>query len=288
MASRSFEFAKMHGAGNDFVVVADPEGEFPRDSAGLVRTLCAAHVGLGSEGLLVLSPGGPDGIAFSMVFFNPDGSRASMCGNGARCAAYFAFRRGWAGRTMRFGSDAGAIGAEIVSESRSGGAAEVRVEATDPHDRRRGVRPAAAPGRAFDFLDSGVPHAIRFFEGDAAAFAALDVRSEGRAVRFDPEFAPAGTNVDFVRVEGPDSVSLRTYERGVEDETGACGTGAIASAVAAAERGLVSLPCRVRVAGGDTLVVDAVRGPDGLFRSPTLAGPARVVCEGRFDAEWFE
>lgn len=285
-----FKFAKMHGAGNDFVVVPDADGRFPRgesDASRLTRALCAPHFGLGSEGLLVLRPGGPDGAAFAMDFRNPDGSVASMCGNGARCAAFFAFRKGWAGRTGVFVSGAGEIGFEVVSADPSGGAARVRVDATEVRGRRGGVRPAALPGRVFDFLDTGVPHAVCFADGSAEDFDRIDVRAEGRAARFAAEFAPDGANADFVRVEGPSAVAVRTYERGVEDETAACGTGAIAAAVAAAERGLVSLPCAVRVRGGDVLVVDARRGGGGLCFAPSLEGPARFVCEGRFDAAWF-
>ena len=284
------EFAKMHGAGNDFVVVADPDGVFRGgDGERLARALCTPHTGLGSEGLLALAPepgAKGSGTDFSMIFRNPDGSRVGMCGNGARCAAFFAFRRGWSGRRMQFRSDAGTIGAEIESVGPDGASAVVRVDATEVRDRRDAVSPACLPGRVFAFLDTGVPHAVRFVDGATEDFDALDVVAEGRAVRHAREFAPAGTNADFARVDGPAELSLRTYERGVEDETGACGTGAIAAAVAAAERGLVSLPCRVKVRGGDTLVVDAPRDGDGLCRSPTLSGPARLVCEGRFRPEW--
>ena len=281
------EFAKMHGAGNDFVVVADPGGLFRGgDGERLARALCTPHTGLGSEGLIALAPESGGETDFSMVFRNPDGSRVGMCGNGARCAAFFAFRRGWAGRKTRFRSDAGTVGAEIASVGPDGASAVVRVDATEIRDRRGRVAVTGLPGREFRALDTGVPHAVRFVDGAAEDFDALDVVSEGRTVRYAPEFAPAGTNADFARVDGPSELSLRTYERGVEDETGACGTGAIAAAVAAAESGLVSLPCRVKVRGGDTLVVDAVRGADGLCRAPTLSGPARLVCEGRFRAEW--
>ena len=293
--TRVFPFAKMHGAGNDFVVVDDPLGEFAGEGAAeLARAACAPHVGIGAEGLIALSaasaPGGAAAAAagadFAMVFRNPDGSRVGMCGNGARCAAFFAYRRGWTGRAMRFLSDAGLIGAEIVSAGPSGPAAEVRVEATEIRGRRGPLALACLPGRLWRALDTGVPHAVRFAD-PSEDFDGMDIRAEGRAVRFAREFAPDGTNADFVRVDGPAEISLRTYERGVEDETGACGTGAIAAAAAAAESGLVALPCRGKVRSGDVLVVDAARGPDGLCRAPTLAGPARFVCEGRLDPRFF-
>lgn len=284
------EFAKMHGAGNDFVVVADPAGLFcGKDAERLARALCTPHTGLGSEGLIALAPekgAGDGGTDFTMVFRNPDGSRVGMCGNGARCAAFFAFRKGWAGRKTRFRSDAGIVGAEIVSGGPDGAEAVVRVDATEVRARRGEIAVTGLPGRVFTVLDTGVPHAVRFVDGAKEDFGAMDVVSEGRVVRYAPEFAPEGTNADFARVDGPSELSLRTYERGVEDETGACGTGAIAAVVAAAESGRVALPCRVRVRGGDLLVVDAARGADGLCRAPTLTGPARLVCEGRFQPEW--
>ena len=285
----------MHGAGNDFVVVADPDSFFWKQGAGeVVRSVCAPHTGLTSEGLIALAPSGndrspiaPGEPSISMVFFNPDGSRASMCGNGARCAAFFAFRKGWAGREMQFLSDAGAIGACIVEGDRSGGLAVVRVEATEIRGRRTETGVAALPGRPVSFLDSGVPHAVAFFDTTEEEFAAMDIAALGRAVRFDKAFAPDGANADFVRVTGAASLALRTYERGVEAETGACGTGAIAAAVAAAERGLVKLPCSVSVRSGAVLSVEAAVGADGLCRAPSLTGPAQIVCEGRLDPGFF-
>lgn len=279
-------FAKMHGAGNDFVVLRDDGGLFPLDDPALVRRICSPHVGLVCEGLIVLrKANAPEGTDFRMVFFNPDGSRAAMCGNGIRCAALFAADAGMAGARMAVATDAGALAAEVLPPEPGKRGARVRVRTSEPRARRAAVRPA---GAAFEYaaLDTGVPHAVAFV-GGMGALAAVDVRAEGALVRNAPEFAPDGTNVDFAAVTGPHELSIRTYERGVEAETAACGTGSIAAAVAAVESGRCESPVDVRVAFGDTLSVDCPRGADGLCSSVLFTGPARFVCRGQLDPEDF-
>lgn len=279
----TFEFAKMHGAGNDFVAVLDPGAAFPLDDPALVRRLNAPHVGLVSEGMLVLRRPAPgEGADVRMVFFNPDGSRASMCGNGARCAAFLARRAGWAPARLRLATDAGTMDAEVLDDDGSGPAARVRIALSPPSGRRPRVRP---DGAAFDYfaVDTGVPHAVAFVDG----LDAVDVRREGALVRHSAAFAPAGTNVDFARVDGPRALSVRTYERGVEDETAACGTGSVAAAVAAVETGRCAPPVDVRVAFGDVLRVEGRVDADGRFGDLLLVGPARFVCRGVLDLAAF-
>ncbi len=275
-------FFKMHGAGNDFVVLADPDTRFPLADADLARAFCAPHSGVVCEGLLVLQPATAAGADLRMVFFNPDGSRAAMCGNGLRCAVFAAHLAGLAaGPAMTVETDAGLLSAELLALDPATGRATVRARTSPPRDRRPAVRPAGS-AREFFSVDSGVPHAVAF----VADLAAVDVAAEGAAVRHAPEFAPAGTNVDFARVLGPHALAIRTFERGVEAETAACGTGAIAAAVAAVETGRCESPVDVRVAFGDTLRVEAEPGPDGLCRGILFTGPARLVARGIADTDW--
>lgn len=272
-----YRFSKMHGAGNDFVVIPDMDAVFPIDDPDYIRLLCDPHTGLGTEGFIVLRP--DEEADFRMIFFNPDGSRASMCGNGARCAAFYAFSHGIAARLMRFRSDAGMLSAEILEDTPGRGTVKVRT--TLPRNIRASVAPTGS-SRSYFSVDTGVPHAVAFLDN----LSSLDVAAEGRAVRFAPEFAPAGTNVDFVRVVDRSTLELRTYERGVEAETAACGTGALASAVAAIESGVCDSSVSIRVRFGDTLGVDLLRAPDGSVSAIYLTGPAVVVCEGSFDDRW--
>lgn len=248
-------FVKMHGAGNDFVMVDDRAGTLPVDSPAFVRLVANRPDGVGCEGVIFVRRSAD--LDFEMRFFNPDGSEAELCGNGARCVAAFALEIGAAkSRAMRFGTLAGAIEAEVLQDG------QVRISMPEPRDLREG------------FVNSGVPH--RVVEVDD--LAAADVAGEGRRIRFSDEFAPAGTNVDFVRTTGPGSLSIRTYERGVEAESFACGTGAVAAAlVGVAQKGM-SFPVTVTTAGGHVLTVDGTW--DGSrFSSVTLAGPVkRVFC----------
>ncbi len=262
-------FWKMHGAGNDFILVHDRRGDFPDDRA-VVRRLCDRRAGIGSEGLILLRPS--EAAAFRMVFFNPDGSRGEMCGNGARCAARLARDLGLAEETMAFETDAGLVRAEIAGPN-------VRIHLPPPADWRMSIALEAA-GRKFlcHSINTGVPHAVIEVESPAA----VNLQELGPAIRHHPAFAPRGTNVDFMAVTAPDALRLRTYERGVEAETPACGTGSVACALVAGRLGKVTPPVRVSVAGGDVLVVDySLAG--GEAADVSLLGPAVHVFEGRVE-----
>lgn len=251
-------FTKMHGAGNDFVMVDDRGGAHPW-SPRIIASVAPRGVGIGCEGVILVQPS--DHADFRMKFFNPDGSEADLCGNGARCVAAFAREIGAAkSDRMTFETRAGDIAAEILSPGL------VRVAMPDP----KGVRD--------DFADTGVPHAIVAVDDLESA----DVAGEGRRIRFSDEYAPHGTNVDFVKYDPPDRLSIRTYERGVEAESGACGTGAVAAAVTGVARHLLRFPVRVATARGFELVVDG-EFDGGAFRNVTLAGPVAKVYEGTID-----
>ena len=251
-------FTKMHGAGNDFVMIDDREGRLPTD-AGTIARLANRPDGVGCEGVILVRRS--DRADFAMRFFNPDGSEAELCGNGARCVAAFARAIGAADAdVMRFETLAGEVRAEIV------GPELVKVNMPAPKDLRE------------NFVNSGVPHAIV----PVADLAAADVAGEGRRIRYSEAFAPAGTNVDFVAFVSDHVLDIRTYERGVEAETFACGTGSVAAAlVGVAQHGL-SFPVDVRTSGGYTLTIDGEFDGES-FRSVTLTGPVKKVFDGEIE-----
>ncbi|MBO4448590.1 MAG: diaminopimelate epimerase [Kiritimatiellae bacterium] len=250
------EFEKMHGAGNDFILVDDREGVFPADDHRLVATICERRTGIGAEGVILVQKSGS--ADFRMRFFNPDGTEAELCGNGARCVAAFARKIGAVdSRCMSFETLAGTIDAEIVDDT------NVRISMPPPK------------GLKGDFVVAGVPHKIVAVEN----LADVDVDGEGRRIRLSEEFAPDGTNVDFVVYRAPDRLSMRTYERGVEAESGACGTGAVAAAVVGVAGHGLEFPVKVTTVKGYCLVVDG-NYSDGEFSNITLSGPVKSVFTG--------
>jgi diaminopimelate epimerase len=237
----TMEFTKMSGTGNDFIVIDLFHQPVDIDYAQFARKYCARKVSVGADGILVLGPG--DGTAdFTYRIFNADGTEAEMCGNGARCAAAFAVERSIAGAHMRFRTLAGIVEARVNPD-------DVSIRVTDPQGLQQGIAITVdGRGEVVHHVNTGVPHAV-WFTGELEGFP---VDAVGRAVRTHPFFAPAGTNVDFVQVTGPGSILVRTYERGVEAETLACGTGAVASAIVSHAAGRVDAsPVRVSMPGGN-------------------------------------
>lgn len=251
-------FSKMHGAGNDFILIDDRDGIVPADGRRLAA-MAAQRTGIGCEGVILVQKS--DRADFKMRFFNPDGSEAELCGNGARCVAAFARDIGVVpGRVMCFETLAGLVDAEVIDET------NVKVWMPEPKDLDG------------DFVNSGVPHKIVAVDN----VGKVDVESEGRAVRLSDEFAPNGTNVDFACYRPPHRVSVRTYERGVEAETGACGTGAVAVAVVGVAKYSMSFPVKVKTVEGYELSVDG-KFEDGKFSAITLTGPVKKVFDGVID-----
>jgi len=255
-------FRKMHGAGNDFVLADDRDGRFPADDVEFLRRLGRRRTGVGCEGIVLLQASAEADVR--MRFFNPDGAEQEMCGNGARCLARMAYESGAAPERMTIETRAGIVRAEVRGDG------SVRLEMTPARDWRLGLE--AGVGVPVDFAKVGVEHVVARFED----VDALDVETLGRRLRFHPLFAPGGTNANFVRVDADGGLTLRTYERGVEAETLACGTGATAAALTAARRGWTSLPVPVRCRGG-TLIVE------GSEERPALTGGAETTFVGEVE-----
>jgi len=267
-------FAKMSGTGNDFIVIDHRRPLIPEsDQAEFVRKVCRRMFSVGADGLILIE--NSETADFSWRFYNGDGSVAEMCGNGARCAARFAYARGIAGTTMKFETLAGIIEAEILEDD------EVSLLMTAPVDYKNGLS-VELDGREQDiaFMNSGVPHAVLFMEADLD----IPVKEWGKTIRFHELFQPAGANVNFVQILD-DGIRVRTYERGVEDETMACGTGAVASAIFAAEKGVCSSPVRVTTSGGEHLKIVFDLVDDGHAENVHLQGPARIIYIGQVTAE---
>lgn len=256
-------FWKMHGAGNDFILVDARQLAAP-PSRQQISAWCHRRTGVGSDGLILLHPPQAGGH-FRMQFFNPDGGEADMCGNGARCAARLAYELHLAPATMTIETAAGSVEAEILPGN------QVRLELPPPREYRLDGMLTLGSGETvhYAFADTGVPHVVIECEG----LDDLAIRTRGREIRLHPHFAPQGTNVDFIAITGPGSLRIRTYERGVEGETLACGTGIAAAAVTAVQRGRVVSPVTVLTAGGDHLQV-GVNLRDNIPGTVTLTGPA--------------
>jgi diaminopimelate epimerase len=256
-------FTKMHGAGNDFIVVDDRTcRSFPMEDKAFIRRICSRHIGVGCDGILLLQAS--ESADIRMRFINPDGGEQDMCGNGARCIARFAHDRDLAPPKMTIETGAGLVHAEVAE-------GEVRLELPDSSDLRLDV--PVGMDWTVDFVNTGVPHAVAWVEDPRT----VDLLSAGSALRYHAFFEPDGTNADFARVEPDGTLALRTYERGVEAETQACGTGAAAAAVLAAERRWVKLPVTVHCIGGHDLVINRICG------RTTLAGGAEGVFDGEIE-----
>jgi diaminopimelate epimerase len=270
MAMTGFPFSKMSGSGNDFILMDHREVPWQGwDLAEMARRLCRRRISVGADGLILLVPPRDPEHAFAWRFFNADGSEAEMCGNGARCAARFAVLKGLAPAKMQFETLSGVIEAQVEGE-------EVRVRLGNPSQ----IRPelgviADNRDHALVFMDTGVPHAVGFVRD----LEDVDVAHLGRTLRHHDAFAPRGTNVDFVQVVDRRSLRMRTYERGVEDETLACGTGAVASAIAAHLKGHVEPPVSVITRSGRTLRIHfKVQGMQ--YTDVSLEGDALRIYDG--------
>ncbi len=267
----NLEFTKMNGAGNDFILADNRVGKIKLDTAQITR-LCHRQRGVGADGLLLLAPCVSGKADWAWEFYNSDGSVADMCGNGARCFARYVQRLTGASSGFSFETGAGVIRASFHGE-------RVTVNLTPPKNLALNQNvPLASGASLIHSLNTGVPHAVLFVQDADACM----VQNTGSEIRYHAHFAPKGTNVNFAQIQEPGRIRVRTYERGVEGETLACGTGVTASALISARLHGFPSPVRVQVQGGDTLEV-AFTEENGEFRDVRLTGPADFVFEGRIE-----
>jgi diaminopimelate epimerase len=263
-------FTKMNGAGNDFVLIDNRNGDV-RLSPAQIERICDRHRGVGADGILLLEESS-NSADFRMRYYNRDGGEAEMCGNGARCFARFANKVAGARGKFSFETPAGVIGAELRGDL-------VTLNMSEPSDLRLSV-PLAIDGEeaTVHCINTGVPHVVV----PVARVDMVRVNTQGAAIRRHKMFSPKGANVNFIEKRGPKNIAIRTYERGVEDETLACGTGVVASALIFAANEKVSGPIGVVVRGGDELQVGFDKIDNG-FGNVTLTGPAEFVFEGSIE-----
>lgn len=270
-------FFKMNGAGNDFIIVDNRDLSLTKELDGdTIAALCDRHRGIGADGLLAVEPA-QKGADFRFRYYNADGGEAEMCGNGARCFGRFTAHLGEIVlKKVTFETIAGTLAAEMVGE-------DVRIAMSEPKDLKLDTG-AKIPGHdaALHFVNTGVPHVVSFL-ASPEALDEFDVYNNGSAIRNHTAFAPAGTNANFAAVLAPDHISIRTYERGVEDETLACGTGMVASALIHHLLTGAPSPIKVDVEGGDTLEIGFEKSGEQTFTNVTLTGPADFVYEGEID-----
>lgn len=267
-------FFKMCGSGNDFIVADNRDGRVAvADMPELAQKLCRHKLSIGADGLIFIE--NSDKADFAWNFYNSDGSRAEMCGNGARCAARFAFLTGIVKNpSMKFETLAGIIEAEVLD-------GRVKVRLTDPTDIRY-FHPLTIEGGAYNVasVNTGVPHVVvRVDDLEKASVA-----DHGRIIRYHADYAPAGTNVNFVEMLRGDTIKVRTYERGVEGETLACGTGSVASALMAHAIDGRPSPVKVVTRSGSTLTIH-FRKIRGGFTDVFLEGDARIIYKAKWEPE---
>ena len=268
MKNKTIEFYKMSGSGNDFIIIDNRDlslnvGDLP----AFARRVCERKISVGADGLFLIEPSKT--VDFKWQFFNSDGSVAEMCGNGSRCVARYAYLKGIAPKKMSFETLAGIISAEVNDDV-------VKVRLTDPSPLKI-AQTIMLNGREciLDCIDTGVPHTVAFVD----SVETCAVVGTGRQIRHHEHFAPRGTNADFAEVLDRHKMKVRTYERGVEDETLACGTGDVAAVLAAASRGLVETPVDVIVQSGETLRIYFTKKGD-RFGDIYLEGKVKIVYSG--------
>ncbi len=268
------EFWKMSGSGNDFIIIDNRKGIIGENEKRLlVERLCRRRMSVGADGLIFVERS--EILDFSWRFFNSDGGEVEMCGNGSRCVARFAYLNGIASNKMTFETLAGPISAEVYGK-------RVKVLMPRPKGLRLGMELRVNDRKITgDFINTGVPH----FVVEVDQLDEYPVYERGKAVRYHPSFEPDGTNVDLFHLdEGKNIVYLRTYERGVEDETLACGTGAIAVALICNIRRGLNSPISVRTRSGEDLKIHFLKEGDE-FRKVWLEGDTTLVYIGRLNNE---
>jgi len=259
-------FTKAIASGNDFVIIDNRANHHTLEWSSFALKVCNRKTGIGADGLLVLEAS--DKADVKMRILNPDGSEVSMCGNGSRCVTLYCKKS-----PIRIETIAGILEGELPSKNRA------RVKMTDPFDLKKDLD-ISLDGKAYKvhYVNTGVPHVV-YFTNDIESF---DVTKIGKAIRYYKDFQPDGTNADFVKVLDKQSISVRTYERGVEDETLACGTGATASAIIASVIKDIPSPVDVKTKSGETLTISFDKAKDDI-RKVYLEGEVRLERNGEID-----
>lgn len=270
-------FARMHGCGNDFVVIDDRAGRWHARRELLAQELCDRRKGLGGDGLILIERG-TEGADFRMSYTNRTGMDGEMCGNGARCTVLRAAELGLVNGKAAMATDAGLIRATIDGHF-------ITLAMTQPADERPATAMNLSGGQLQGwYIDTGVPHVVVFLDG-GTALEAFDVAAVGREIRHFAAFE-RGANANFAARLADGSFRMRTYERGVEMETLACGTGAVAVGLIAHRRFGSPSPVVIHPTGGGRLEIGFRVLPDGAFQDVTLSGPAETIAEGEITDQW--
>lgn len=265
-----WKFWKFSGAGNDFIAIDNMDGGFAEeDRKELIERLCRRGMSVGADGVIVLEPSSR--ADFRMRYYNADGTEADTCGNGARCIARFAYLQQVVSSTMEFETVAGIYRAEVNDDG------SVVVDMTVPQNLKTDLQISVDGffGKV-DSINTGVPHVVIRIDD----LEQVDVLKIGRAIRYHELFQPEGTNVNFIRMIDGNTIAIRTYERGVEDETLACGTGAIAAAVLCGLKQGAVPPVSIRTQSGEVLTVHYDFSEGDRVENVRLEGEARLVYTG--------
>ncbi len=270
------EFCKMNGAGNDFIIVNNMNGEIAFDKwPEIVKLLCERHMSIGADGFMVVEKAESEDADYKMLFFNSDGSMGEMCGNGARCICRYGYEFGLAGEIQRVETTAGLVIGERIDQRR------YKIRLNDPSVIKLDY-PIVVDGKEYacsyvELGNPGIPHAVVPME-NLKDYPTRELFDLGRKMRYHEAF-PKGVNVNFYEITGEDQVYERTYERGVEDFTYACGTGTCSMVTVLTLQGKASgRGVRVGMTGGE-LVIDVDRDGDEI-KNLYLTGPTNIVAKG--------
>ncbi len=267
------EFWKMSGSGNDFIIIDNRDRHIKdKDMSRIVSRACRRRESVGADGVIFVVDS--DSSDFAWRFFNADGGEVEMCGNGSRCVARFAYLKGIAGQEMTFDTMNGPVSARVEGR-------RVKVLMPKPTGLSIDIPVKHKEGwKSADFIDTGVPHLV-VEVGDLKDHPVFE---QGRTARYDEFFAPSGTNVDFMKKAGEDHLEIRTYERGVEDETLACGTGCIACALVSSLKGAVKSPVSVTTKSGEDLIISFSRNRES-FEEVWMEGNTSIIYRAGLDHE---
>ncbi len=265
---KKITFYKLSGSGNDFIIIDNRNRIVTEENLpDFVAKVCRRKMSVGADGFILVEDS--DSVDFKWRFFNSDGSRAEMCGNGARCVARFAYLNKIAGTEMSFETIAGVVSAEVKNDM-------VKIKMTDPADLKVNYTLELENGPlSLSSVNTGVPHAVVTTDN----LNNVEIVKLGKEIRFHEKYAPSGTNVNFICPQKNGKISVRTYERGVEDETLACGTGSVAAAIVTAKISGIKSPINVITKSGNSLCI-YFKEKEGKFYDTYLEGDARIIYKG--------